>query len=436
MKSKFVSVLILFAIAAAPTTARAQSMGFGPDRDSILRTALIDKATDEDAWEGELGFNWRAENPDEGDDGSAGWGYLDLFWESGSMYGFQVGAGALATLKAWDDDPINLDDLFQDEAVWTQIYVTYTIPDTKTRFLLGRADDGMFGEPNGGDGDYYQGFGIISEDIPRITLKAHAVNEWINDASASWDFDGIQEDWQEMDDVIREVGGESEDSGDFAYTLIAAVDVIPDRLEVTPHLQYQKDVALSLGLSLEGEIPINENFTVGGEGVYLYHFEDTPDSVNSDDEDLSQTLISIYGKFKGLKAGFGFYTMSDDVPIFNTIGEGGDDFEDVFVMDEIDPMEEDLAKYGEQPNNKTWYVYAEYGYGPFDLGVIYGWVDDAIVEDGLSYDGKAQELDVFLDIGLTENLSAELVYINLQDDYADDGDRSMDVFAGSFAYSF
>jgi hypothetical protein len=175
---------------------------------------------------------------------------------------------------------------------------------------------------------------------------------------------------------------------------------------------------------------------VGGETVYLHHFEDTPNDVNPDDDDLSQFLIQLFGKFKGFKGGFGYYTISDDVPIFNTLGEGGDDFEDVFVMDEIDPMEEDLAKYGEQPNNETWFLFAEYGYGPFDLEVIYGWADDAIIEDGYAYEGEAQELNLFLDIGLTENLSAELVFVNLQDDFEADGDRSMNMFAGSFAYAF
>ncbi len=208
------------------------------------------------------------------------------------------------------------------------------------------------------------------------------------------------------------------------------------RRSVTPHLQYHKDVAFSLGLSLEGEAAINDTVSIGGEGIYLRHWEDTPASVNPDDEDLSRMPLQIYGKIKGLTVGAGYHTISDDVPIFNTIDEGGDDFEDVFVMDEIDPMEEDLAKYGEQPNNDTWFLYAEYGYCPFDLEMIYGWAEDAIVEDGPAYNGEAQELDLFLGIGLTENLSAELVYVHLRDDHEADGDRSMDMFAGSIACGF
>ncbi len=441
MKKGMVLTLALIAVATIGlvpvATAEAQ---IGPDQESIFGSTLIDKGSEEDSWEGEIGFNWRSENPDEGDDGSAGWGFLDLAWESGPMHGFQIGVGAVAILEAWDtdgfEDVLDEDGVFADEAAWTQIYLTYTIPDTQTTILIGRADDGMFGEPNGGDGDYYQGIGVTVKDIPRVTLRAHAVNSWINNASASWDFDGIQEEWQDMDDVIRDEGGGTDDSGDVALTLIAGIDLVPDHLSLTPHVQHHEDVATSLGVTLEGEVDITDGLAVGGETVYLHHFEDTPNDVNPDDDDLSQFLIQLFGKFKGFKAGVGYYTISDDVPIFNTLGEGGDDFEDVFVMDEIDPMEEDLAKYGEQPNNETWFLFAEYGYGPFDLEVIYGWADDAIIEDGYAYEGEAQELDIFLEIGLTENLSAELVFVNLRDDFEADGDRSMNMFAGSFAYAF
>lgn len=440
MKQTIACGLLLLLITALNPVAGAQTLGIGPDQDSIFGSTAIDAATDDDSWEGETGLNWHSAYPDEGDDGHAGWGFLDVEWESASVYGFQFGVGALAVVEAWDEDGLeNVVDetgAFADAAKWTQAYVKYTIPDTETHILIGRAEDGTFGEPNGGDGDYYQGVGVVVKDIPRLTLTAHAVNKWLNNASAHWNLDGIDDDWRSMDDVIREVGGGADDAGDFAYTLMAEIGIVPDRLTLTPSIQYHEDVATSLGVALEGDMEITDAVSVGGESVYLHHFEDTPGDVNADDDDLSQFMIQVFGKFKELKAGVGYYAISDDVPIFNTLSEGGDDFEDVYVMDEIDPMEEDLAKYGEQPNSETWFFFAEYGYGPFDLNLLYGWADDAVVEDGFTYRGEARELNLILNVGVTRNLSAELAYIDVRDDYEADGDRSMDIVAGSIAYTF
>jgi hypothetical protein len=441
MKKGMKLMLLLMSVAAATTlSASAVNAQIDPDRESIFGSTVIDTATTDDSWEGETGLYWHSEYPDEGDDGHAGWGFLDLKWESGPFHGFQVGAGALAIVEAWDtdglEDVLDEEGAFADAAKWTQAYVKYTIPDTETQFLIGRAEGGAFGKPNGGDGDYFQGIGVTVKDIPRLTLKAHVVNKWLNNASPHWNLDGIDDDWQSMDDVIREVGGGSEDAGDVAYTLMADIDLIPDRLTLTPSVQHLEDVVTSLGITLDGEMAVTESLTVGGKSIYLHHFEDTPADVSADDDDLSQFLVQIFGKFSGLKAGIGYYTISDDIAIFNTRAEGGDDFEDVFVMDEIDPLEEDLAKYGEQPNSETWFLFAEYGYGPFDLEAIYGWVDDAVIEDGFTYQGEAQELNLILGIGLTKNLAAELAYIYLHDDYEADGDRSMDIFAGSLSYAF
>ena len=112
------------------------------------------------------------------------------------------------------------------------------------------------------------------------------------------------------------------------------------------------------------------------------------------------------------------------------------DFEDLFIWDEFDPMEEDLAKYGEQPNNKTYFVHAGLGWGPVYLKAIYGWVKDAVIEDGWTYDGEATELDIYLNVDITENIELELVYCDINDDYKADGNRSFSHFSGLLAYKF
>ena len=405
---------------------------------------IIDSLAEGSSWDAELGIQFRENVTDEiegeGEDVEAGWGYLEFGWESGSVHGLQLGVGGLAITELWYGEVSeglfdNGGDFGRHER-WTEAYIKYSLPNTKTHFILGRADDGKFGEPVAGDGDYYQGIGVTIKDIPRITIKAHAVNAWLNDASASWDMDGIQSDWQDMDDVVRDEGGIESDAGDFAYTLMTEINAVDNFLTVTPYVQYHKDVATSLGTSFNAESVLRESLTVGLDGAYVKHFEDTPDAASATDEDVSQRALYAYGKFKNLKLGIGYYGISDDIPIFNTKSEGGDDFEDVFIMDEFDPMEQDLAKYGETQGNDTFYIDAGYSYGPFDLEVAYGWCKNAVVQDAWNRDGEATELNVILGLNITENLKGELAYVSLSDDYTGDKDRSMDYVAGSLAYKF
>lgn len=422
-------------------------------------SGVIEKGAKESTINGGIGMAWRSERrdveDDEGDDsGCVGWSFLDLRVETGSMWGFQVGAGALAVQRLWsngfydNDDPD--DEIFQTDvflghhdAYWTEGYLKYTIPNLKTSFLLGRAGSKKFGKPKSGDGDYWQGFGVTSKDIPGVTIQASVVNEWTNNASWSWDMDGIQDEWRHMEDESGFLGVRHEEAGKVAYTVNVDAEAVKDWLWINPFWQFQEDVGMKVG----GVVKAQHKFdpvTVGVKGIFAHICEKTPDEYWPDDEDQQQYLINPYVKaeVKGFKFEFGggYYGISDDIPLFNSRGEGGDDFEDVFIWDEFDPMQNDLAKYGEQQNVDTWFIHAGAGYGPFYLKAVYGWCDNAVVENGWNHDGKAQELDVYLTIDITKNIEAELVYVWLDDDYVNDpigdNDRSMNYFAGSIAYKF
>ena len=176
----------------------------------------VDKAARETTVDAEVGIQFRHEDHEVADasgehKGSAGWSYGQVEIETGSMHGFQVGLGGVAVQRLWTrdrfDNTIAGDEIFEDDvffdrhdAYWTEGYLKYTLPNRKTSFILGRADDGKFGEPASGDGDYYQGIGVTVKDFPGLTIRSHVVNAWTNDASASWDFDGIQENWVKLKD--------------------------------------------------------------------------------------------------------------------------------------------------------------------------------------------------------------------------------------------
>lgn len=430
------AVIGLSAVSAlAQQTEGTSGLNLGPDADSLFGETMLDKAILGGSWKAELGMSFRFVDPDNSsDDGDAGWGYIEFDWLSGSFHGLQLGLGGLAVTELWESGDFDgvIDDAFADKAKWTDAYVKFSIPNTKSNVIVGRK---KFKKPASGDGDVHQGIQLTIKDIPHLTIYAHAVNAWMNNASSDWDLDGIQEDWQDLEDTIRDNGGPDEDAGEFAYTVMAAIDVVPGHISITPYITHHGDVATTIGSTFEAKTDVNETFSVGLDGAYARHMEDTPDDVCDTDGDVSQTLVQVYGKACNFKLGVGYYTMSKDASIGNSL-TSGDDFDDNYAYDEFDPMELDLAKYGEQPNNETWFIFGGYSWGAFDLEVTYGWVDDAIVEKGSTYDGEATELDVVLGVGITENLSLELAYIHLDDDFKDDGDRSQDVFAGNLAYKF
>jgi len=414
---------------------------------------VFKKGAEEASIDAEFGMQWRHESYDEkdavGDDKSrAGWAYAELGLLSGSMMSFQLGLGAIGVHELWakdradnevPGDNIFEDDVFEFKTFWTEAYLKYTIPKTKTHVILGRADDGLFGEPKSGDGDYYTGVGVSVKDIPRLKIRVHAVTEWVNNASTSWDYDGIQEDWVHLEDEqdFADLGDEAEE---VAYTLIVGAEAIEDLLDLQGYVQHHGDVGTSYGLTLEAEYGLNDVLAMGVEGAYAKFDEDTPDSISADDSSISQYIINPYVKYSRNKwegaFGAGYYHISDDISPFNTLAEGGDDFEDLFIWDEFDPMEEDLAKYGEQQNNETYFIHAGLGYGPVYLKAVYGWVDDAIIEDGLTYEGEATELDVYLTVDVTENIALELVYCDIDDDFKADGNRSFNHMSGLIAYKF
>lgn len=428
--------------ALAADAAKGGPVMFSFNNDALLSGNTWDDALAAGTWEGELGMQFRSEGDYENsdDDGDAGWGYIEMAWTSDAFHGLQLGLGGLYITQWWAN--ANFENLFRDgegfgtHGRWTEVYLKYNIPDSKSFLLLGRAGGGMFGKPAAGDGDFYEGFGITIKDIPRVTIKAHAVKEWMNNASPSWDLDGMDPEWAELEDASLDIG--RDEFGDLAYTLMTEIEVVPDLLTLSPYIQYHEDVATVFGSGFELEHALNDTLTIGLDGAYVMVREDTPDDIWADDEDFDQTLVRTYAKIKGFSFGVGYYSMSDDIPIFNGLpgsNQFDEDLKDIFLVDEMDPMEEDLLKYGEQAGNDTYFVELGYTHGPFSIDLIYGTVDNALTAQG-NDDGEADELDIIIGMQITERLGAELVYADADDDYTPDGDDSHELFAGSVSWKF
>lgn len=389
-------------------------------------------------WKGELGMQFRSETDhgDEEDDGDAGWGYFQVSWESGPIGGLQLGLGGLFVTELWAND--GFDGLFSDggkfdeNAKWTEAYLKYTLPSENTYFLLGRAKTKKFGKPAAGDGDFAEGVGVTMKEIQDLTVRAHVVRAWLDNASPSWDMDGIDKKWADMDDVSSKVDHHKGEFGDYAYTLMVDWDVIPGMFTLTPYVQTQQDVGTSYGAAFELSHAVSDSVTVGLDGAFNWFREDTPDSYWPDDGDFSQRLIHAGMEYKNFNFGVGYYSMSDDVLVLND--SRASDLGALFIVDEFDPMEND-AVYGENPGNETYFVNADYTYGPFTLGAVYGQVRNGRTANGRR-DGDGTELDVTLNVKLAKNLDLELFYADVDDGYSGDGDDSHKVYGGALSYKF
>ncbi|MEF8788284.1 MAG: hypothetical protein V5A84_04370 [Planctomycetota bacterium] len=423
--------------------------------------SLLDSAASAGTWDGEFGIQFRGEEHEDDefvvdgepeDSASAGWAYLDLSWLSKPVYDTRVGVGGLGITEVWKDKGFDKDNdifydggTFSDPVTLTQAYLRHDLS-PETYVVAGRAADDLFGEPPTGDGDYYQGVGLTTGFIPRVTLRAHAVNEWIDDASPSWDFGGMDESWAEMKEGSPEVGedvGADTGSafGSVAYTAMAEVEVVRELLTVTPYVQHHSDVATSLGAGFQAEHPVNDVLTLGANGAWVTHLEDTPDELWPHDEDFQQRLIRGYGKAKGVELGVGYYSISNDRIIFNGPAGSGQferDFKDVFIMDELDPLEEDIGKYGDQQGSRTIFADVGYSWGPVSTKVIYGVADRALANAGgvETDEGAGSELNVKVGVDITDNLGGELFYAQVQDDFAGDGEQGYDMIGGALFYSF
>ncbi|MFW6044588.1 MAG: major outer membrane protein [Planctomycetota bacterium] len=423
-------------INAAETEEEKKPVVFSPDDSPLFSGDTWDSVMAAGTWKASTGMRFRADDCDEADNGDAGWSFIKASWESGTVHGMQIGLGGLFVTELWSNDAY--DDMFKDgkfgeRGKWTESYLRYTLPGETTSVLVGRAKGSKFGKPASGDGDFYEGLGVSFDGISNVSLKAHVTNAWLDNASESWDLDGIDKSWAEMDDVSGKVSHGRGSYGDFAYTLMADIDAVPDTLTLTPYLQTQSDVGTSYGISFDLSHPVSDSATLGLEGAYNYFHEDTPNKYYPDDDSFSQGLIRASAAVEDFELGAGYYGMSDDVLAFSSTKDSGLGAK-LLIVDEMDPLEEG-AGYGGTPGDNTYFLDAAYSYGPMSFNAMYGWVREARTANG-NRDGDGRELDLTFGLDLTENLSLELFYANVVDDHSADGDNSQDVYAGGVTYKF
>lgn len=456
-----VAVAVLLAL---PMAEGADSEEKGAERDSRFIPGdrrVLDTIAAAGTWKGEIGTQFLSEEYDadefvvDGDpenSAGAGWAYLDLSWQSEPVYDTQIGLRGLAIGEVWQSKGFNEDNdffdeggMFENSTTWTEGYLRHQLS-PETYVLAGRAEDGTFGEPTFCEGDYFQGVGLFTSSIPRVNVRAHVVNEVLDDGTHYWDRGGVDSRWAEQEEASLGVGRNVEADtssrfGSVAYTGMVDIEAIRDLLTITPYVQHHSRVATKVGTDFEAEYRVDDALTVGVNGAWANYLEDTPDELWPHDEDFRKRLLRAYGRRNGLEVGGGFYSISNDSVLFTGppgSGQFRTRFPDVILFGEARLLEGEVAEYSQRQGSTTLFADMAYSWGPISVKVMYGVADGALADAGGvgTNEGEGAELNIELRVDITEDLEGQLFYADVQDRFAGDGEQGLDILAGGLSASF
>jgi len=171
------------------------------------------------------------------------------------------------------------------------------------------------------DGDSHLGVGLAINPVQNATIYFSAINKWINNDRTNFNAKGIS-GWIDVNEV-------NDDAGDIFFALMGDLKPI-NNLNIFPYFEYLENVMAVGGGEIIYEIPIAERFIGIINGIYAYHANQVPRSIQPDYEDVQSARIHLGIIRDIISLGGGIYWVSDDR---GNIMSG--------IFDTFDPMEKD-----------------------------------------------------------------------------------------------
>ncbi|HOO78172.1 MAG TPA: hypothetical protein PLI51_06085 [bacterium] len=325
---------------------------------------------------GELGgrvgaaFNMTWPREDDARDYGEAWGLVELEYETASLEGFQAGVWALGVQKIWEQNKGDYDALFLHELDLRELYLSYGGDGSRVEAVAGRR--GLFRAPST-DGDSHEGAQLHLVPLENLDFYGAAIHRWINNDRTSFDDKGIT-GWEDVGDLNREAG-----SGFYTFGLNWS---IPDNASLLGYLNYQDDVMAVTGARGILGFPLSDDWRIGCDGIYAYHWNLFPDSVAPGYEDVQELLVHASVSWREICLGGGWYYLSDDrcdiiAGVFDSFDPMQDD--DYYPLDELNDADEfffDLVVELEPLRIETYYSFGRnHAHGvstrEFDLWVFW-----------------------------------------------------------------
>lgn len=347
----------------------SSSMAFGANS--------IDEAFKSGKVSGALDVYYETTSPETGNDTGFSAGTVSLGYETGSFMGVSAKVGFVGAHEFNSENDTEFDEAFSSKSIMSEANLTYATDGFS--LTVGRQAVGLEWA-----GDYHEAVVAVITAIPDTSLVL-AYTDKI--AVAGND---------EISDFTKLNGTKGVYIAEATYSGLAG-------FEFTPYYYSASDVVDFAGLKA-----VYSSDVFGAVAHYAGSSEDTM-------EDGSILHLEGSTEIAGLSAALGYIKTDKDAGV----GSMAD------IDDNISPFEE--GNYAYEADAKTIYGSLGYSIAGLDLGLLYGETKYGATDD------KEKELNLMVDYGFTDSLSASLLYANISaEDSADDYDKVL----ASMTYSF
>jgi len=319
---------------------------------------------------GDIGaaFNLRDYHSGGPKDQGLAWGLLDLQYRTPELYGFKAGTWLVGVQKLWQEEDGYYDKIFTQDFDFRELYLEYAIPPDIGSITGGRK---QFKRNPSMDGDSHLGIELIFTPVQNATIYFSAINKWINNDRATFTAKGIS-GWVD-------VSKPNDDAGDIFFSLMG--DLAPiERLNVLPYFEYLHNLMAVGGCEVIYEIPISEEFIGVIDGIYAYHANQVPRSIQPDYEDVQSALFHLGVIQDIISFGGGIYWLSNDR---GNIWAG--------IFDTFDPLEKDTYyPFSDQNHAILYYLDAMLSFETVAVEAAFG------MGKNRAHDVETREFDIWV----------------------------------------
>lgn len=340
-------------------------------------------------------------------DNGLAWGLLDLKYKTPEFYGFKIGTWMVGVQKIWEQSSGYYDSKFEQDFDFRELYLEYNVTENIGRISAGRK---KFQKNPSMDGDSHLGAEMAFQPVQNAKIYFSAINKWINNDRTTFTAKGIT-GWVDVSEANVK-------AGDVFFALMGDLEPI-DKLNIMPYFEYLENVLAVGGCEIFYDIPLGKDFVGVINGIYAYHANQVPSSLESGYEDVQSALVQLSVVRDIVLLGGGVYWLSKD---------RGDIMAGIF--DTFDPLEEDdYYPYDDLNHATLYYLIAALEWESITLEAAFG------MGKNRAYDVDTREFDLWLNWNILPSLEIG-GYLAWNDFSGDDAEPDYIQSGSSLSFNF